>query len=303
MRDFFTSKTDKIFEVIVLVVLAIILIVEFYPLYFVVIASISDPKLVATNAISLYPKDITFEGYKIVMENKDIWTGFLNSFLYTVVGTIFNLFFTLTTAFCMARQPEFKGKGFIMGLFVFTMYFGGGLIPYYLLINEMGMINTFWVMVIPGALSVYNMIIARTYFTSSIPQSLYESARIDGAHDLQMFIKVTLPLAKPIIAVLSLFFIVGHWNTYFDAMLFLTDSDKYPLQLVLRNILILNQSLSTMSFSNMTAEEILDLVRRQELAESIKYAVIIISSLPMLVIYPFVQKYFVSGIMIGAIKG
>lgn len=301
---FFKSKGDRVFNAALTAFLAVFLAVELYPLYFVLIASVSDPYLVSTNRITLWPSGITFEGYANVLGNDGIWLGYANSLLYTIVGTAMNLLFTLSCAYCMARQPAFKGKGIIMGAFVFTMYFGGGLIPYYLLIKSMDLIDNRLVMVIPGALSVFNMIIVRTFYQSTIPQSLYESARIDGSGDFGMFLRITLPLSKPIIAVMALFFAVGHWNSYFGALIFLTSYDKQPLQLVLRRILILNQSLAEISARNsMTTDELKDLVKRQAMAESIKYAVIYIASLPVLVAYPFVQKYFVQGVMIGAIKG
>lgn len=299
----FTSKGDKLFNAALAALLAAFLLVELYPLYFVLIASVSDPYLVSTNQISLWPRGVTFEGYANVLKNDGIWLGYANSLFYTVVGTAMNLLLTLSCAFCMARQPAFKGKGFVLGMFVFTMYFGGGLIPYYLLIRDLDMIDKRAVMIIPGALSVFNMIVVRTFYQSTIPQSLYESARIDGSGDLGMFLRITLPLSKPIIAVMALFFAVGHWNSYFSALIFLPSFEKQPLQLVLRRILILNQSLAEMSMNNRTTEELKDLVRRQALAESIKYAVIYIASLPVLIAYPFVQKYFVQGVMIGAIKG
>ena len=299
----FNTKGDKIINTTLTVLLALFLVVELYPLYFVLIASISDPYLVSTNQITFWPRGINFEGYANVLGNEGIWLGYANSLIYTVAGTAINLLLTLSCAFCMARQPAFKGKGLIMAILVFTMYFGGGLIPYYLLIRDLDMIDKRMVMIIPGALSVFNMIVVRTFYQSTIPQSLYESARIDGSGDFGMFLRITLPLSMPIIAVMALFFAVGHWNSYFNALIFLPSPEKQPLQLVLRRILILNQSLAEMSMNNKTTEELKDLVRRQALAESIKYAVIYIASLPVLIAYPFVQKYFVQGIMIGAIKG
>lgn len=299
----FKTRGDKVFNAVLVILLALFLVVQLYPLYFVLIASISDPHLVSLNKVVLWPKSITFEGYANVLQNDAIWLGYANSLFYAVFGTAANLFFMLTSAFCMARQPAFKGKGIIMGAFVFTMFFGGGLIPYYLLIKSMNLLDNRLVMIIPGALSVYNMVVVRTFFQSTIPQSLYDSARIDGSGDIGMFLRITLPLSKPIIAVMALFCAVGHWNSYFGALIFLPSFEKQPLQLVLRRILILNQSLSEMSMSNRTTEELRDLIKRQALADSIKYAVIYIASLPVLIAYPFVQKYFVQGVMIGAIKG
>jgi putative aldouronate transport system permease protein len=304
LNMYFRSKGDKALSGVLTTLLALFLLVELYPLYFVLIASISDPDLVAMNKITLFPRKMTLQGYTMVFKSMGIWLGYMNSLIYTVAGTSLNLLFTLTCAFCMARQPAFKGKGIIVGAFVFTMYFGGGLIPYYLLIRDLGMIDKRLVMVLPGALSVFYMIVVRTFYQSTIPQSLYESARIDGSGDLGMFLRITLPLSTPIIAVMALFFAVGHWNSYFGALIFLPSIEKQPLQLVLRRILILNESLKELAMNiRMTTEELKNLIKRQALAESIKYAVIYIASLPVLIAYPFVQKYFVKGIMIGAIKG
>ncbi|MDW7656297.1 MAG: carbohydrate ABC transporter permease [Bacillota bacterium] len=279
------------------------MIVEIYPLYFVLIASISNPQLVALNEISIWPKDITFEGYINVFKNDSIWIGYSNSIFYAVVGTAVNLLFTITCAYCMARKPAFTGKGLVLVFFVFTMYFSGGLIPYYILIRDLNLIDNRAVMIVPGALSVFNMIIVRTYIQNNIPQSLFESARIDGYGDIGMYLKITLPLSKPIIAVMSLYFLVGHWNSYFSAMIFLPSLEKAPLQLVLRRILILNEVLMNISMDSMSTMQIQDYLKRLAMAESMKYAVIYISCLPVLIAYPFVQKYFVKGVMIGAIKG
>jgi len=299
----FKSRGDRILITTITVALALFLIVELYPLYFILIASISDPHQISLNRISFWPRQITFAAYIEVFSNPGIWIGYANSLFYAIAGTFINLLFTFSCAYCMARQPAFKGKAVIAGLFVFTMFFSGGLIPYYLLIKSLDLIDKRLVMILPGALSVYNMIIVRTFYQTNIPHSLYESARIDGSGDLGMFTRITLPLAKPIIAVMTLFFAVGHWNSYFTALIFLPSVDKQPLQLVLRRILILNQTLSELTLGSFSAEAMKDLVKKQALAVSIKYAVIFVASMPLLIAYPFVQKYFVQGIMVGAIKG
>lgn len=297
------SKSDRVFDFIIVALLAILFFVELYPLYFVLIASISNPQAVELNEVWLYPKQITFEGYLNIFKNSDIWIGYGNSLFYAVAGTFTSLLFTLSCAFCMARQPAFKGKMYVTWFLVLTCYFGGGLIPFYLLIRDIGWIDNRLVMIVPGALSVLNMIIVRTFYQNTIPVSLYESARIDGSGDFTMFLKITLPLSKPIIAVMALFFAVGQWNSYFGALIFLPSISKQPLQLVLRRILIINETLGNMSMSSLSESLIADTIKRQMMAQLMKYSSILVASLPVLIAYPFVQKYFVQGIMIGAIKG
>ena len=298
------SKGDRLFNIIIVALLVVLLIVELYPLYYVLIASISNPQAVNLNEVWLYPKQITFEGYTNIFKNKDIWTGYGNSLFYTVAGTFTCLLFTLTCAYCMARQPAFKGKTAVTWFLIFTCYFGGGLIPYYLLIRDIGWIDNRMVMIVPGALSVFNMIIVRTFYQNTIPASLYESARIDGSGDFSMFLRITLPLSKPIIAVMALFFAVGQWNSFFGALIFLPSPEKQPLQLVLRNILIEGQMLNNIiDLNSMSTSQLQTLVKKQWMAETMKYAIIYIASIPVLIAYPFVQKYFVQGVMIGAIKG
>jgi len=299
----FRSKGDKALSFFIMSVLAVFFVIVSYPLWFVLIASISNPSLVALNKIWLYPREIMFEGYANVFKNNDIWIGYGNSFFYAFFGTVINLAATLTCAFCMARKPDFKGKNFVLVMLVFTMYFSGGLIPSYILIRNLGMLDTRAVLIIPGALSVYHMIVARTFFQNTIPDSLYESAKIEGCGDIRMYTQITLPLSKAIVAVLTLFFVVGHWNAFFSALIYVQSLNKQPLQLVLRRILILGEVMANMGMSSMRAEEMEYWVQRQAMAESMKYAVIYIASLPLLIAYPFVQKYFVQGVMIGAIKG
>ncbi len=295
----FTSKKDRVFEGFINLTLIIVLITALYPLYYTVIASISDPLMVTGGRVWLFPRNITMDSYKNVFANKEIWTGYSNTIIYTVLATSLDLAVTITCAYALSKK-RLAGKNMIMGIFVFTMYFNGGLIPNYILIKSLGWVDTLWVMIIPGALSVYNMIITRTFYQNNVPDELYEAARIDGSTEIGMFFRIVIPLSAPIIAVMALFYGVGHWNQFFNAMIYLNDHKLFPLQLILRNILLMNQQ---MVMDNMTTEQMDSIARRAQLAETMKYALIFISSFPVLVIYPFMQKYFVKGVMIGAIKG
>ena len=295
----FTSKKDRVFEGFINLTLIIVLITALYPLYYTVIASISDPLMVTGGRVWLFPRNITMDSYKNVFANKEIWTGYSNTIIYTVLATSLDLAVTITCAYALSKK-RLAGKNMIMGIFVFTMYFNGGLIPNYILIKSLGWVDTLWVMIIPGALSVYNMIITRTFYQNNVPDELYEAARIDGSTEIGMFFRILIPLSAPIIAVMALFYGVGHWNQFFNAMIYLNDHKLFPLQLILRNILLMNQQ---MVMDNMTTEQMDSIARRAQLAETMKYALIFISSFPVLVIYPFMQKYFVKGVMIGAIKG
>lgn len=230
-----------------------------------------------------------------------IWTGYRNTLLYTFVGTAYNLTLLIPASYALSKK-EMKLRGPLMMMFVFTMYFGGGMIPTYMNLKRLGLINSRWVLILPGAFSVYNMIITRTFFASNFSESLAEAARIDGAGEIRIFFQLALPLSSAIIAVMALYHAVGHWNSYFNALLYLNDAGKYPLQLVLRQVLLLNSAIN-IDTASMSTEEIMDLVRRQKLAETMKYAVIFIANAPVLAMYPFVQKYFTKGVMIGSVKG
>ena len=290
------SLGDRIFMVIVYIILTFCLVVVLYPLIYVVSASFSSSAAIRSGEVWLYPVDINLQGYEAVFSNHQIMTGFLNSFIYTFAGTAVNLVMTMLCAYPLSRK-EFYGRGLITGIFVFTMYFGGGLVPTYMLINNLGLLNTRWVMIIPTAMSVWNVIIARTYLSSTIPDALFEAAELDGCSEFQFFIRIVIPLSAPIIAVLALYYGVGNWNAYFNAMIYLSDSELFPLQVVLRSILILGDV-------DMTKVQNVDaLVQKQGLADLLKYAVIVVASVPVMCIYPFVQKYFVKGVMIGSIKG
>ena len=294
------SKGDIAFDVVVIVLLTLILLIMIYPMYFILIASISDPGLVVSGKVFLYPRKITMESYQMVFETKSIWTGYLNTVIYTVLGTMYNLCTLIPAAYVMSKK-DLPGRGFFSMFFFITMYFGGGMIPTYLLMKNLGLLDTRWVLIL-GSVSCYNLIVARQYYQNSIPESIYEAARIDGASEFKCFFRIALPLSSSIIAVMTLFHAVGHWNSYYNALLYVHKADYYPLQLILREILLLNQ--------NVLEGAILDdpdaatwAIRRMWIAESMKYSIIFISCAPLLVAYPFVQKYFVKGVMIGSVKG
>ncbi|WP_025116830.1 carbohydrate ABC transporter permease [Lysinibacillus fusiformis] len=289
------SKGDRAFSIFNYVFLAIVAVVVLYPLIFVLSASLSNPEYVISGDIWLWPKEFTVEAYEKVFQNPDIINGFINTLKYTFFGTLLNIVMTICAAYPLSRR-NLKGKGFIMAFMVFTMFFSGGLIPTYLLIRDLGMINTFWVMIIPNAVAVWNIIIMRTFF-QSIPYELEESAMIDGAGNFRILWSIVLPLSLPVMAVMVLFYAVGHWNSYFQALIYLQDQDKFPLQLILRQILIQGQADDMIKA---TSESFL----AQKLSvEGLKYAVLIVANLPMLMLYPFLQRYFVKGVMIGSLKG
>ncbi|WP_029192438.1 carbohydrate ABC transporter permease [Paenibacillus harenae] len=290
------TKGDVVFDIINYTLLTIGMLLILYPLYFVLIASFSDPNLIYSGDIWLLPKGLTLDGYARIFADATIWTGYGNSLIYAIVGTAISVTITLMAAYPLARR-DFIGRGAIMWFFVFTMFFGGGLIPTYLLIKDLNMINTIWALVVPGAAGVFNIIIVRTFFQSTIPDEMREAASIDGCSNTRFFLGMVLPLSKPIIAVMVLYHVVGFWNGFFDAMIYLNEESKYPLQLVLRNILVQNQVNSSMMI------DVESYAAKLRVTELIKYGVIIIASLPLLILYPFLQRYFVKGVMIGSIKG
>jgi putative aldouronate transport system permease protein len=296
------SRFDNLFDAINIFILCVVMLLVLYPLYFTIIASISNPYNVSLGEVVFLPIGFSLDAYINVFNNDIIWTGYRNTIFYTVLGVFINLLVTVPCAFALARR-NLAGKNVIMFLFVFTMFFSGGLIPTYLLVKQLGMLDTVWAMIIPSAMSVFNMIITRTFYQINIPEELYESARIDGSNDFGMFFRIALPLSKPIIAVMALFYGVGHWNQFFAALIYLTEENLFPLQLVLRNILLSNQMLSMESMGFMSDDELSALVKQVLMAESMKYALIFIASFPVLVAYPFVQKYFVKGALIGSLKG
>lgn len=302
-RKHFVRKIDY-FQLFLVLFLCMFFCIMAYPLLYVLSASVSDPDLVNAGKIVLLPKGFNLEGYQYVFKNKDIITGYVNTIFYTVVGTLVNLMVTLPCAYALSRK-EMVDRGKLMVFFMITMYFSGGLIPSYLNIKSMGLVNTRTIMVINGALSVYNMIVARTFFASSIPNEIVESARIDGCDDFQIFNKIALPLSKALSAVMVLYYGVGHWNEYFTSMIYLDDREKFSLQLFLKEILVQGEMLAglTTDTQGLSVEEIAVLRQAAENATLTKYCVIVAAALPMLIIYPRLQKYFEKGVMIGSVKG
>ena len=286
---------DLVFIIFLYLILSLILVSLLYPLIFVVSASISDPSAIMAGKVVLFPVGFTLRAYQAILEYKQIWVGFSNSLFYTVAGTLVNLVVTILAGYALSRK-DLVGRNFFMFLFAFTMLFNGGIVPTYLVVNQLGLINTRWALIVPQALSVWNLIITVTYFRTSIPIELLEAAQLDGCSDFQYLARVVLPLSAPIVAVLTLFYAVGHWNEYFSALLYLNDQALYPLQIMLRNILMQNRI-------DFTMVDISAFAARQAMRELLKYALIVVASVPVLLIYPFVQKYFLKGIMIGAIKG
>jgi len=298
LNDFMKRKSreDIVFDVVNNGLLTLIMLAVLLPLYFVLVASFSDPNLIYAGEVWLYPKGFTLDGYERIFNDSSIWLGYLNSILYAGVGTFIGVAVTVLAAYPLARK-NLAGKSFIMWFLLITMFFSGGLIPTYLLIKDLHMLNTIWALVIPGAGAVFNVIIVRTFFQSSIPDEMWEAASIDGCSNTRYFWSIVLPLSKPIIAVMVLYHVVGFWNGFFDALIYLNDGDKYPLQLVLRNILVQNQVSAGMMI------DVESYAAKMRVTELIKYGVIIVSSLPLLILYPFLQKYFVKGVLIGSIKG
>lgn len=290
------GRGDGIFLGAVYVILTVCFLLVLYPLIYIVSSSFSSTNAVITGRVWLFPVEPTLMGYQAVFKNKQILSGFYNSVFYTVVGTSINVAITVMAAYPLSRR-DFLGRGSIMALFTFTMLFSGGLIPTYMLVRSLGMLNKRWALLIPNALAVWNMIVARTFFQTNIPDELREAAELDGSSDLRFIWSVVLPLSGPILAVLVLYYAVGHWNSYFDAMIYLTNAKRYPLQVVLRSILVQNQIQENM-YTDVDV-----MTRIQGLADLLKYSLIVVASVPMLIVYPFVQKYFIKGVLIGSIKG
>jgi putative aldouronate transport system permease protein len=290
------ASTDHLFNVINYIILSLFLITVLYPLVFIVSASFSSPNAVISGKVYLWPVDPTFDGYAAVFKHKLIWSSFRNSLIYTIVGTVINVSLTIMAAYPLARKDLF-GKNVIMLLLVFTTMFNGGLIPNYLLVKDLNMLNTMWAMILPTALGVFNVIIARTYFRTTIPEEVLEAAQLDGCNDFKFVWKIVIPLSGPIIAVITLYSAVGYWNQYFNALIYLKSPALFPLQLILRDILVQNEVDSSM-LSNLADES-----NREGLRALLKYSLIVVSSLPLMIAYPFVQKHFVKGVMIGSLKG
>lgn len=291
------SRGDKVFDIFLIIFCVLVFIIIAYPLYFVIIASFSRPEYVANGSVFLLPKGIQFEGYRKIMEDVRIWTGYRNTIIYSILGTIVNLCVTLPAAYVLSRK-DFPLRHMVMRIFVFTMYFSGGMIPTYVLISKLKMINTIWVFIIPFCVSTYNLIIARSFFESSLPPELLESAQLDGCSNWRFFFSIALPLSKAVTSVIALYYFVAHWNDFFTGLMYTTKNDFIPLQLVLRQILIVNQVFLEGAGMGGDAGGF-----AQQLADIMKYGIIVVSTLPLLIIYPFIQKYFEKGVMIGAVKG
>ena len=289
------TSFDKKFVWVNWVLVGLLVFITIVPLGYVLIGSFMDPSTLISQGISFNPSDWTVEGYKRVFADDSIVRGFLNSLFYSFSFSALTVFVTMITAYPLSK-PDLYGRGILMTFFIITMFVGGGLIPTYLLIKNLGMLDTVWALIIPGAINVWNIIMARTYF-SGLPRELSEAATIDGANEIQILFKVILPLSKPIMFVLFLYAFVGQWNSYFDAMIYIKNEDLQPLQLVLRNILIQNQPSQDMVGANTAMAEM------KQIAELIKYSTIVISSLPLIIMYPFFQKYFDKGVLVGSIKG
>lgn len=290
MRD---SRGDKIFRFFSGLFLILLAAIVLYPVYFIIIASFSDPDAVLAGRVVLWPVDINLDGYIKIIERTDVWLGYRNTIVYTLLTVVLSLLVTVPAGWALSRKT-LPGKKFLMMYFIIPMFFGGGLIPFYNVMSSLGLINTIWAIVLPSILSVWNLFMTKTFFESSIPGGLIEAAKIDGAGHFRTFGSVVLPLAKAILAVMALYYAVGQWNSYFNAMIFLQDESLYPLQLVLKEILIASES--TVGGSGET------ILQQYRLANQLKYVSVIVSSLPVLMLYPFVQKYFAQGVMIGSLK-
>ncbi|MFD1406279.1 carbohydrate ABC transporter permease [Robinsoniella peoriensis] len=291
----YKSPADRFFGAAVIILSILVFAIVAYPLWFVLIASVSNSNLVNLGKVTILPKDIRFYGYQQVFQDVRIWRGYLNTIIYVVLGTLLNMAVTMPAAYALSR-PDFKGRGKIMFYFVFTMFFSGGLVPLYMTISSLGLISTRTILITIVAVNTYNLIIARTFIESSIPNDLYEAAVIDGCSHFKYFFKVVMPLSKAVVAVLVLYYAVFHWNDFFNALMFNSNNKFEPLQIVLRRILLLNEAFASGSGAVGGGYA-------QSSADQVKYAVIIVSTLPILCVYPFIQKYFEKGVMIGAVKG
>lgn len=290
------SLDNKIFDIVVTVSLVIIGLIALYPLLFVLVASISDPVEVNSGNVWLFPKGIQFDGYLQVFKNQWIWVGYRNSMIYTVVGTFLNVLVTVMAGYALSRK-DLYGRTFFNWFIAIPMWFGGGLIPTYMVVKNLHLLNTPWILIIMGLVSSFNLIICRT-FIMSLPYELQEAARIDGCSDFRILWDIIVPLSKPILAVLALYYAIGHWNDYFNAMIYLNNKNYQTLQVFLREILLLNQNIDLT-----TIEDPAVVAMKLQMAQVMKYSLIVVASLPPLIMYPFVQKFFVKGVMIGSVKG
>lgn len=286
---------DRIFDIVNALIMILICMVIAYPLYYVLVASLTDPTVVNSGKVLLFPEKLFIGGYKKIFEYRPIWTGYANTLIYTVCGTAAAMAATIPCAFALSRRALF-GRRILNFLFTFTMFFSGGIIPLYLIINMVGIYDTIWAMVLPTAVSVYNLIVCRSFFDSNIPDELYDASKIDGCNDFDFFFRIAVPLSSTIIAVMILFYATSIWNSFMNALMFMGTQDKMPLQVILRNLVLSNQTSALTSSGTEVAQ-------RMKMAEQLKYSIIVVSALPLLVAYPFVQKYFAKGVLMGAIKG
>ena len=293
---------DFRFDVVNMIVLGLITLLFFYPMYLCLISAVSSPEEVYAGRVLLLPKGFNSEGFQRVIENDSLWRGYLNTIFYTVLGTCINLALTMTGAFVLSRRT-FALRTPLNWMVLFTMFFGGGMIPTYLLVKDLKLLNTVWSLVLPGAISTWNLIITRTFLATSIPNELQEAAYIDGCNNIRFFLSIVLPNATTIIAVIGLFYAVDHWLSYWNAMLYITDETRYPLQLVLRDILLKAEVALESARSGEDSESAMAVVELLRISESVKYIVVIAGTLPLLIVFPFVEKYFVKGVMIGSVKG
>jgi putative aldouronate transport system permease protein len=287
---------DRLFNVVNNMFAIILLFMVTYPLIYVVSASFSSPEALITGRVYLFPVDFSLEGYRKVLEYKEVWVGFANSVFYVVVGTTLNVVLTIFAAYSLSRR-DMIGVRFITILFTFTLVFSGGLIPTYLLVKNIGLLDSRLALIIPGAISVFNVFVMMTFFRNAIPDEVFDSAKIDGCSNFRFLVNIVVPISGAVIAVITLFYAVDHWNSFFEALLYLNDRTKYPLQLFLRDILLMN------SFLDNSPVEASDDTYRMFLGELLKYSLIVVSTLPLLIVYPFVQKHFVKGVMLGSLKG
>ena len=286
---------NRLFMALVTLIMIMICIVILYPIYYVLLASITDPVTVNSGKVLLYPESPYFEGYKTTLAYKPLWVSYKNTIVYTVVGTAVALITTIPAGYALSRK-DLPGRRGLIFIFTFTMFFGGGIIPLYLTIRNLGIYNTIWAMVLPVAVSAYNLIVCRSFFESGIPLELQEAAKVDGCSDFKFFSKIAIPISTTIIAVMALFYATAMWNQFFNALMFLQDDNKMPLQVVLRNLVLMNQSNQMGSSGDA-------MVTMQKLAEQLKYCIVVVSAAPLLIVYPFIQKYFAKGVTIGAVKG
>lgn len=290
-----SQRSDVVFNVVLYTVCALLLLIVLYPLWFIVIASLSDPSAVASGHVWVLPVGFTLDGYAELLKQTNVWVGYRNTIAYTLVGTLIALAVNIPAAYALSRK-DLVGRKVLMGLYAFTMFFSGGLIPTFLTVQQFHLYNTFWVMVLPFSVSVYNIIVARTFFQNSLPGELWDAAQVDGCGNLRFFFTMALPLSKAVISVIALWTAVGQWNSYFNALIYIRDSNLHPLQLIMRNILITNQSFAALG----TGEAAIIAMRKANL---VRYSMIIVSAVPIMCVYPFIQKYFDQGVMIGSVKG